>query len=87
MLAEYSLKLPKAVYAGEDAVDKLTAILQSEKAERVVLFTDKGIEAVGLCSLVTERITKAGASFSIINDTQKHLRTLPVSTKRPSMLI
>lgn len=68
MLAKYSLKLPKAVYAGEEAVDNLAAILQSEKAEHVVLFTDKGIEAAGLCSLVTERITKAGASFSIIND-------------------
>ena len=48
MLTTYNLKMPHAVYGGENAMDHITAIIKSTGAKRVAMFTDKGIEAAGL---------------------------------------
>ena len=54
MLTTYNLKMPHAVYGGENAMDNITAILKANKVKRVAMFTDKGIEAAGLFSLPEE---------------------------------
>lgn len=41
MLKEYNLKMPHAVYGGENAIGNITAIIQNCRAKRVAMFTDK----------------------------------------------
>lgn len=48
MLESYTLKLPKAVYAGKDAMSKLEGVLKEAGATKVALFTDKSIHELGL---------------------------------------
>ena len=48
MLTEYKLKLPKAVYAGERAMQNLDGILATENPRKVALFSDKSIFDLGL---------------------------------------
>ena len=42
MLTQYNLKMPHAVYGGENAMDNITAIIKARGAKKVALFTDKG---------------------------------------------
>ena len=48
MLTQYNLKMPHAVYGGENAMDNITAIIKARGAKKVAMFTDKGIEGAGL---------------------------------------
>lgn len=43
MLTKYNLKMPHAVFSGEDALDKITDILAKNQVKRLAIFTDKGI--------------------------------------------
>ena len=45
MLTQYNLKMPHAVYGGENAMDNITAIIKARGAKKVAMFTDKGIPA------------------------------------------
>ena len=56
MLKEYNLKMPHAVYGGENAIGNITAIIQNCRAKRVAMFTDKGIEGCGLFALPEEAV-------------------------------
>ena len=47
MLTQYNLKMPHAVYGGENAMDNITAIIKARGAKKVAMFTDKGIEGAG----------------------------------------
>ena len=44
MLTKYELKMPKAVYSGENALEQIGAILAQNQVKRLAVFTDKGIE-------------------------------------------
>ena len=68
MLTTYNLKMPHAVYGGENAMDHITAIIKSTGAKRVAMFTDKGIEAAGLFSLPEEAVKAAGADYYVLDD-------------------
>ena len=68
MLASYNLKMPHAVYGGENAMDNITAIINSLGAKKVALFTDKGIEATGLFALPEEAVKKSGAEYYVLDD-------------------
>ena len=48
MLTQYNLKMPHAVYGGENAMENITAIIKVRGAKKVAMFTDKGIEGAGL---------------------------------------
>ena len=41
MLTKYNLKMPHAVYGGENAMDNITGILKNNQVKRVAMFTDK----------------------------------------------
>ena len=71
MLTQYNLKMPHAVYGGENAMDNITAIIKARGAKKVALFTDKGIEAAGLFTLPEEAVKAAGADY--IRDTGEYL--------------
>lgn len=68
MLTSYNLKMPHAVYGGENAMDNITAILKSNNVKRVAMFTDKGIEACGLFALPEAAVKAAGAEYYVLDD-------------------
>ncbi len=43
MLTRYNLKMPKAVYGGENAMENITGIIKSLGARKVAMFTEPGI--------------------------------------------
>ena len=68
MQAMYNLKMPHAVYGGENAIDHITTILKSHQAKRVAMFTDKGIRACGLFSLPESAVKVAEAQYYILDE-------------------
>lgn len=68
MLTTYNLKMPRAVYGGENAIGNITAIIRSNGCKRVALFTDHGVESAGLFALPLAAVEAAGVDYYIIND-------------------
>ena len=68
MLESYTLKLPKAVYAGKDAMSKLEGVLKEAGATKVALFTDKGIYELGLADGAVEIIKSLGLGVEVCSD-------------------
>ena len=68
MLSKYSLKMPHAVYGGENAIENITAVIKNEGVKRVAMFTDKGIEASGLFALAEEAVKASGAEYYVLDD-------------------
>ena len=68
MLTKYNLKMPHAVYGGENAIDNITTIIQAMKAKKVAIFTDKGIEATGLFTLPEEAVKASGADYYVLDE-------------------
>lgn len=68
MLKAYELKMPRAVYGGENAIDRLTDILRRAGAGRVALFTDRGIEGAGLLAPIQEAVKAAGTEYYVLRD-------------------
>lgn len=64
----YNIKMPHAVYGGENAMESITSILKSRQVKRVAMFTDKGIEECGLFGLPEEAVKAAGADYYILDD-------------------
>ena len=56
MLERYSLKMPHAVYGGENAMENITGIIKALGAKKVAMFTDPGIEKTGLFALPEEAV-------------------------------
>ena len=63
MLTAYNLKMPHAVYGGENAMDNITAILKATGAKKVAMFTDRGIEGCGLFELPEKAVRAAGVDY------------------------
>lgn len=68
MLTAYNLKMPHAVYGGENAMDNITAILKATGAKKVAMFTDRGIEGCGLFELPEKAVRAAGVDYSVLDD-------------------
>lgn len=68
MLTTYELKMPYAIFSGENALAKITAILAENNVKRLAVFTDKGIEGAGLLELPMEQVRKSGVKFIILDD-------------------
>ncbi|WP_315541367.1 iron-containing alcohol dehydrogenase [Stomatobaculum longum] len=68
MLKQYSLKLPHAVYGGENAMERITDILKTNGAKKVAIFTDKGIEKAGLFALPEAAVKASGASYYVLDE-------------------
>lgn len=68
MLASYNIKMPHAVYCGENAMSNVTNIITTAKAQKVAIFTDKGIEAAGLFALPEEAVKASGAQYYVLDD-------------------
>lgn len=68
MLTKYNLKMPHAVYGGENAMDNITDIIKATGAKRVAMFTDKGIEACGLFALPEEAVKASGVDYYVLDE-------------------
>ena len=68
MLSTYNLKMPQAVYGGENSLDQITEILKSRNVKRAAMFTDKGILATGLFALPEAAVKAAGAEYYILDE-------------------
>ena len=68
MLSSYSLKMPHAVYGGENALENITAILKARQVRKAAVFTDKGIEAAGLFKLAEDAVKASGAEYYVLDD-------------------
>ena len=68
MLTQYNLKMPHAVYGGENAMDNITAIIKARGAKKVAMFTDKGIEGAGLFALPEEAVKASGAEYYVLDE-------------------
>ncbi|MGN0772510.1 MAG: iron-containing alcohol dehydrogenase [Candidatus Ventricola sp.] len=67
MLTQYQLKMPRAVYCGADVLSKITEIIRETGAKKVIILTDRGIEAAGLLGLVEEAVKASGAAYSVLD--------------------
>lgn len=67
MLTKYTLKMPHAVYSGENALDNMTAILGKDVTKAAV-FSDKGIIGAGLLDLPLSKIKECGKEYVIFDD-------------------
>ena len=68
MLTKYNLKMPHAVYGGENAIDEIATIISARGAKKVALFTDKGIEKVGLFAIVEDVVKATGAEYYVLDE-------------------
>lgn len=68
MLDSYTLKLPCAVYAGEDATSKLAQVLAAHETKKVALFCDATIWKLGLAESAVETIKAAGVEVEVTTD-------------------
>lgn len=68
MLESYTLKLPKAVYAGKNAMLKLEGVLKEAGATKVALFTDASIFELGLADGAIEIIKGLGLGVEVCSD-------------------
>lgn len=68
MLTKYNLKMPHEIFSGEDALENLKTILQTNGVKKVAVFTDKGIQSAGLLDYPMAKIQAAGVESVILND-------------------
>lgn len=68
MLTTYNIKMPRAVYGGENAMASISSILKASQAKRVAMFTDKGIVGCGLFSLPEAAVKAAGVAYDVLDD-------------------
>ena len=89
MLTQYNLKMPHAVYGGENAMDNITAIIKARGAKKVAMFTDKGIEGAGLLALPEEAVKASGAEYYVL-DAEKQtefIHNIQVSLNKMEWLV
>lgn len=66
-MKECQLTIPAMIYAGQGSIEKLTEIIKKEKAESILLFTDKGVRSVGLTRRI-EEICSAVLQCRVVDD-------------------
>ena len=68
MLTKYNLKMPHAVFSGEDALENIPAILKEAGASHMAIFTDKGIEGAGLLDFPMAHVRQSGVEYTILDE-------------------
>lgn len=66
-LTKYTLKMPRVIYSGENALENIKGILTGN-FKKVVVFTDKGIRSTGLLNGPLEMIRQAGVEYEILDE-------------------
>ena len=68
MLTKYNLKMPHAVYGGENSMDNIADIIRSTGAKKVALFTDPGLRKTGLFSICEDVVKATGVDYYVLDD-------------------
>lgn len=68
MLTKYTLKMPHAVFGGENAIDNIMDIIRTLNAKKVAMFTDKGLRGLGLFDLPEAAVKASGAEYYVLDD-------------------
>lgn len=66
MLQLYSLKMPKEVFGGINALSQIETITRDIR--KAVVFTDKGVQAAGLLDKPLELLGRSGTEIVVFND-------------------
>ncbi len=66
MLEQYVLRMPKEVYSGENALDRVTTIVRGNYS-KVALFTDKGIRSTGILDKLISDLEQCGVETMILD--------------------
>ncbi len=64
----YQVKLPSCAFGGEGSMEKIKDIVKKEGSEKIVVFSDKGIESTGLLKLLTDELDQTGVSYHVFTD-------------------
>ena len=72
LLNSFSFELPTKIEYGVGAAQKLTAAIRELNALKVFIVTDKGIEASGLLSKVTDRLARDRVQFEIFSEVESN---------------
>lgn len=67
MLKQYSLSMPKAVYSGRGALEKIREITEG-RFKKAAVFTDRGVEQAGLLKAPMEQLRAAGVEAVVLTD-------------------
>ncbi len=68
MLSKYTLKTPRAVYGGENAISNIQAIVENNGFKKVALFAGRSIQKGELFPELLGAITAGGAAYVILDD-------------------
>lgn len=68
MITQYNIKMPHAVYGGENSIDNIITIVKTVKAKKVAIFTDKGIKASGLFELPEGAVKASGVDYYVLDE-------------------
>ncbi|CAB1055967.1 Alcohol dehydrogenase (EC [Olavius sp. associated proteobacterium Delta 1] len=72
LLNSFSFELPTRIEYGVGVAQKLTAALRDLNAVNVLIVTDKGIEASGLLSEVTDRLAQDRMKYEVFSDVESN---------------
>ena len=62
----YGMNMPRTVYSGTDAMENLKTVVKN--AQKVAVFTDRGIVSTGLLELPLAKLREAGKETVVISD-------------------
>ena len=68
MLTKYSLGMPNTVFGGENSMSNIEAVLKAENVKRLAIFTDKGLQKLGLLDYPLNEVKKTGVDYVILDD-------------------
>lgn len=70
MAKTFNLKMPHAVYGGENSIACITDILKANGVKRAAIFTSKDMKTFGLFAPVEEAVKAAGVDYYVLDDLQ-----------------
>lgn len=68
MLEKYNLKMPHAVYSGENALESIKTIILENEVKKLAVFTDKGIESAGLLDYAMKVVEQIDVETIVLDD-------------------
>ena len=68
MLKQYSLKMPHAVFGGENAMENIADIIKKLDARKVAMFTDKGLRKLGLFDMPEAVVKSTGVEYYVLDE-------------------
>lgn len=68
MNEKYELKMPHAVFSGENSLENIVAIITENRVKTLAIFTDKGIESSGVLDFPLSFVKQTGVETVVLDD-------------------